>query len=130
MSRLKPGQEAPTPKGFRETVMVDGHTVNIKYFKSLREGSKYLDGFTDPELNLIMLATGRRHPARIADNLYHELIHFAIQRWVKDNGNPSRVKQLTVEEIEQIVLLMESYNSQLLRGNAWFHKLYQTEVLP
>lgn len=126
MSRLKPGDEVNPPKGFTNMVIVDGHEVNIRYFKSLREGGKYLDGFTDPELNLIMLAVGRRHPARIADNLYHELIHFAIQRWVKDNGNPSRVKQLSVEEIEQIVLLMESYNSQLLRGNPWFHKLYQT----
>lgn len=126
MSHPKLGKEILPPKGFQDSVQLEGHTIRVRYFTSLREGWRYLDGYTDPTENLILIATSRRHPARIADALYHELIHFAIQRWVKDNGNPSRVKQLSVEEIEQIVLLMESYNSQLLRGNPWFHKLYQT----
>jgi len=113
------GPVSKTPEGFENAISFLGRRIQIKFYRSIKDPPRNLDGYWRPDCNEIWVATFGRTPVVMADTLWHEVRHAAIC-YIRNKCN---VEWLTTEQEESIVSLFELIDPAVLRGNEWLWRL-------
>lgn len=119
------GVRRPAPKGFADSIEVNGRRFAIKYYSSLRMKGKAYDGQLSFNKQEIWVAVHGRSLDRIRDCILHEALHAAI--------DPHRVSHLDVDTAlgkheEAIVCHFEGCISSVLCQNQWFTGLFKEDA--
>ena len=113
------GPVSKTPEGFADAISFLGRRIQIKYYRSIKDYPRTLDGYLHPDNQEIWVATYNRTDSVMADTLWHELRHYGIS-YIRNKCN---VEWLTTEQEESIVSLFELIDPAVLRGNEWLWRL-------